>query len=136
MKVILGARGSGKTTKLIEESNKTGSRIIVRSADERKRICFQAHHLNIDIPDPITYRGFIDGDYRGEKNTNFLLDDLDSFLSYLCPKGSIETVALTPTGLKILTLPENCVNEYQAYLSRMSMQEYRKLVEGSWETEE
>ena len=54
MKIILGGRASGKTTKLIQESAETGRRILTHNKEAAREIWWQAQSLGYDIPIPLT----------------------------------------------------------------------------------
>lgn len=54
MKVIIGSRGSGKSTEAIRESVRTGARIAVMSKQQEKLILDMAKDMGIEgLPEPI-----------------------------------------------------------------------------------
>lgn len=75
--LIFGARGSGKTTKLIEIANRDGGYIIARSGAEAARLqrC-GANHI-------ITASEFMRMDYRGKRIRSFHIDGLEPLLGLL-----------------------------------------------------
>lgn len=78
MKVYVMPRGSGKTTALIEESNKTQIPILVSDSRRANDIEYMAKDLGLDIPEPIVV-----GRTRGVINTSVLVDDLDSVIGVM-----------------------------------------------------
>lgn len=54
MKLIVGNRASGKTTKAIETSAREWKYIIVRDFSETRSIVQKAKEMKLDIPYPIT----------------------------------------------------------------------------------
>lgn len=63
--IIISGRCRGKTTKLIQESSKTGRYILVKSRSEAKIVSQMARDLGLSIPYPVTLyeitAGRIDG---------------------------------------------------------------------------
>ena len=54
MKLIVGNRASGKTTKAIEKSAREWKYIIVKDFAELRNIVQKAKEMNLDIPYPLT----------------------------------------------------------------------------------
>ena len=81
MKIIKGERGSGKTTKLIEQSYIYGYKIVVATDMQKQSIQKKAEDMGLKIPSPITYDEIIanNEDYWGE---DVLIDELQYFLTY------------------------------------------------------
>ena len=98
MNIIYGGRGAGKTTRLIEKSEKDRGYIVCHSKGECSRIFAQAERMKINIPFPMTYAEFITGDYRGARISGFHIDNVDMLLSHLCGGVPLKTVTLTPFG--------------------------------------
>lgn len=108
MNLIIGGRGSGKTTYLIEESSKTGYYIIVRDKRVASQVFNMALKMKKNIPFPITYEEFIREQYYGKRIDGFLLDDVLSFLQSLSGRVPIYCGTFTPTGKLIrLEAPKN-----------------------------
>ena len=129
MKIILGARGSGKTSKLIFESATTKCYIVCKFQDDASRIFEQARLLNCTIPFPITYEEFYTRKYVGKKIPGFLIDDLESFVNYLCVGTHIKSVALTPTEVVKLVVPEELKEQLARYASLVPAEERGKYSE-------
>lgn len=89
MKIILGGRASRKTTKLIQESAKTGCRILTFNKESARGIYDQAMSLRYDIPVPLTVKDLKQlSDYSEEKaeikRRGIIIDELEATLSALC----------------------------------------------------
>jgi hypothetical protein len=92
MKIILDNRGSGKTKKLILESAETGA-VIVAINYSMVQYCLRfARHLNVKIPEPITFSDFISGHYRTRDIPGLLIDDADVLIRRLSQRFEVKTV--------------------------------------------
>lgn len=79
MKIIIGARDSGKTVEVVEYSFRTGVRIAVVNKRQKKLILETAEHLGIkNLPEPIVLNEIDKGavGYRDE----VILENADHFL--------------------------------------------------------
>lgn len=95
MKTIAKPRGSGKTTKLIKMSAKSGSYIVCLNQREAGRIFDQARNEDKDINFPITYDEFINKRYYGKGIKGFLIDEIGLLVQCICRDVGIEAVTLT-----------------------------------------
>jgi len=86
MEIIYGGRGSGKTTKLIQESATTGAVIVCHSQWYIGTILDMAKRSKLEIPVPITYQDLISQRWLGKKIGSFLIDDVDMFIEYVALK--------------------------------------------------
>lgn len=85
MKIILGGRASGKTTKLIQESAETGRRILTHNKQSAREIWWQAQSLGYDIPIPLSVMDLQRIETKAEiKKQGILIDDIETTLSALC----------------------------------------------------
>lgn len=84
MKIIVGGRASGKTTKLIQESAETGRRILTYNKESVERICCQALGLGYDIPTPLSVNDLKPETKAEIKKQGIIIDDLEPILSSLC----------------------------------------------------
>lgn len=85
MKIIVGGRASGKTTKLIQESAETGCRILTFNKEAAKEIFWQAQSLGYDIPLPLSVKDLERIDLHPEiKEQGIIIDNLEPILSALC----------------------------------------------------
>lgn len=89
MKIIVGGRASGKTTKLIQESAETGYRILTSDEETVREIFWQAESLGYDIPMPISVKVWEQLKEYSEtkeeiKEQGVIIDDLETALSLLC----------------------------------------------------
>lgn len=84
MKIILGNRGSGKTTKLIKECAKDNNAVIVCVTEQNCRYIFEtSRRLGYVINYPITFRKFFNYDYNRCEFKNFYFDNIDVFFEKL-----------------------------------------------------
>ena len=85
MKIILGGRASGKTTKLIQESAETGRRILTHNKKTAREIWWQAQSLGYNIPIPLSVMDLQRIETKAEiKKQGILIDDIETTLSALC----------------------------------------------------
>jgi len=101
MEIIIGARQTGRTNKLIElcyeaENRREVSYIVVRNHNEAYRISKKAIELGMPIAFPITYEEFWHGQYAGHNISNFFIDNAELLLQYMC-KGKSKIAAITIT---------------------------------------
>ena len=76
MKVVIGGKGSGKTTHLIHESSSTWAPIICFDPEYIKQTAMRKH---IEIPEPISYYDAVrPGKLHGQHEV--LIDEIDLFL--------------------------------------------------------
>ena len=95
MKVIYGKRQSGKTTKLIKLSAKKWYYIVCSTKQECTRIALSARQLGLDIPFPITFHEFINGQFNyGGGIKGFLIDRADYLLQTLAREVPIEAISI------------------------------------------
>lgn len=106
MKKAVGARQSGKTTKLIELSSKTKSPIIARDANTCRVINKQAEEMGIsigpvipigDITRNLSVRGFI------PQRNSVIVDDADIVLQAIFDTlrvGKIEAISISTDDMK------------------------------------
>lgn len=95
MQIILGRRGSGKTTKLIKLSAETQSYIVCRSQDEAARISSIATEMKLNIPFPLTYSEFIQKQFYARGIKGFLIDNAEALLQSMA--GSVPVNGITMT---------------------------------------
>lgn len=79
MKVYVSNRQTGKTTKLIRESAKTGAIIATNSCHTAAYIKYLAKQIGLTIPDPVTYQAMIK-DCMKKKTKRYLIDELHMML--------------------------------------------------------
>lgn len=110
MRLYIGPRATGKTAMLIrlcEES--PGTVIVAPNKTSAENIEMLALELGKTIPEPITFRQFVDGRRNGTKITGFLFDDLDRALQIAAGVDG-EALAATMT-LNEVVRPEGRNNE-------------------------
>ena len=82
MKVYVSDRQTGKTTKLIRESAKTGAIIATDSCHTATYIKYLAKQIGLTIPEPVTYQAMIK-DYMNKKTKRYFIDELHMMLLQL-----------------------------------------------------
>lgn len=88
MDILIGGRGSGRTTQLIKAcSNNPGSVIVCATNVMACNVAATAKRLNIDIPKPISFQELVNGHMQGRKVTQYYFDDLDLILQTSITKG-------------------------------------------------
>jgi ligand-binding SRPBCC domain-containing protein len=95
MNIIQGARGSGKTTKLIQACAEHGGYIVCRSRDEAYRIDDLAVEMGVQIPFPLTYWEFQHNLYHEKGVRKIHIDDADDLLRYIAQGLHIESITIT-----------------------------------------
>lgn len=100
MKIYAGERSSGKTTMLIEMSEKTGATIVAATYPMVRYIKMTAAQMGKKIPDPITVMDYIrllasGGISKGQK---YLVDELQMMLSAM----NIEVATCDNECLRVL----------------------------------
>lgn len=90
MNILVGERGQGKTTHLIQMSAAGKGAIVTFSKQTAKDIKFQAKELNLKIPDPIAWNEFINSPLK--LKGPYLLDELGAMLRrYEIETATIDT---------------------------------------------
>ena len=105
--IIIGERGSGKTTELIKRSAETGSYILVATKMMARCIHLSALDMGYHIPYPITIKEYLTGGV--DKRTPILIDELDLVLGSIFNLEKVEAVTLTKKDyhdIKYLEKPE------------------------------
>lgn len=89
MKFDIAKRQSGKTTRLIMESVRTGATIVCPTMKMAKFVKQKARNMMVDIPEPIIFRTFIErylsnychGDHQNGQG--YLIDELQICLAQM-----------------------------------------------------
>jgi len=76
MKLLLGGKRSGKTTKLIRLSAATEAVLVVSSHVVVGSILDSAKYLGLSIPKPITFHAFVHSTHIESAPNGYLIDDL------------------------------------------------------------
>lgn len=89
-KLIIGDRGTGRTTDLIrasadDEAHGVVSYIVCHNQEECYRISKLAQEMELHIGFPITYEEFLHGKYSGTNIDKFYIDNLHRLLARMCP---------------------------------------------------
>ncbi len=87
MKLIIGGRQSGKTTKLIQESARTGAVIVCAHTSYAKQIMSRAYDLRLEIQHPISYHDLLTNNgimnRSGYAPKQVLIDDATEFIKFV-----------------------------------------------------
>jgi hypothetical protein len=106
MKIYHSGRATGKTTKLIMEAADKRFYIVCSTLKESARIHDQAEQMGLHIPVPITYAEFINGRFRGEAISGFLIDNADFLLGILARGVPVHSMTLTMDDSDQIARPE------------------------------
>ena len=107
MEIIIGERGSGKTTELIKRSAETGSYILVATKMMAACVYTDAVHGGYNIPYPITIMEYLNCEF--DKRTPILIDELDLALGSIFNLEKVEAVTLTKREYPNITYLEKPV---------------------------
>lgn len=101
MKIIIGERCSGKTTRLIERSAKDQIYILTSTSHRAHAIADVARNMGLVIPHPVTLREYLHGNrFHGSfiRRDGLLIDDADDVLRLLFDGIPIHAITLTDHG--------------------------------------
>jgi hypothetical protein len=89
-KLIVGDRQSGRTTDLIKAAAKDEEHgivcyIVCHSREEAYRISQEAQKMELSIGFPLSYDEFLYRSYSGSNIDKFYIDNLNMFLTHICP---------------------------------------------------
>ena len=97
-KLIIGSRGSGKSTMLVQESAKTGKYILVSSYRHALYLSNLAEQLGLKIPAPITAHDFFKTDKlvgTDVAQKGLLIDEIGEIFETIFRNIDIGTVTLS-----------------------------------------
>lgn len=102
--VYIGERQSGKTTTLIEMSEKTGATIVVATYSMSKYIQMAAAQMGKKIPVPITVTNYIRllASGRLGKSQKYLVDELQMMLEQM----NVEAATVDSRYVEVLSDPQ------------------------------
>jgi len=83
MRKLILPTGAGKTDRLIKASASTWCYMVVHTIEDAVRVSRRALELGLDIPHPVTYWEFKQGNYYAKGIKGFLIDNADMLLQYL-----------------------------------------------------
>jgi cobalamin biosynthesis protein CobD/CbiB len=95
MKIIIGARRSGKSTELIQRAVDEGGFIVTDSSQSAYRLVEMAKEMGIHLSLPVTYEEFLQERYRGLGVSLFHIDDIERFVQYVARGVTVATITLT-----------------------------------------
>lgn len=98
MDIIFKGRGQGKTTELINLSERTGAPILVANLSRAKNLIRMALSMNKAIPMPLTLNEYFNAKQYGlGRDIHILIDDADDILQSIFYTVSIDAISLTKT---------------------------------------
>ena len=102
--IYIGGRGSGKTTRMIEECSKNkGSVIVCPSLHDADYVAHMAEELGIDIPKPISFAMFCNiRNHRIGAYTGYFFDRLDAALQMTAGFAKIHSATFEETPVTFL----------------------------------
>lgn len=74
---IISSRGSGKTLKLIQQSSEKQIPILCTDSFQKRHIMEEAATYHYKIPVPLLVTDVLSGNYKEDKATNVLVDELE-----------------------------------------------------------
>lgn len=99
MKIIIRGRQQGKTTELIKLAAEEWLYIICPSKMQACNVAKQAIDLGVDIPYPLTWLDYVNGNYYGKGINGFAIDNLDMCIQHM---SSVPVKAITLSLTKII----------------------------------
>lgn len=95
MLVVAKPRCGGKTTDIIELALKGDSYIVCMDMAEVQRVWGIIRERKLNLPQPITWREFVENKYFGGGIRSFVIDNLDMCIQSMSP---VPIVAISVTG--------------------------------------
>ncbi len=108
MVLIVGQKGSGRTTKLIQMcAENKGSVIVCPTKRHAEYLAKTAKDMGYSILHPISFTEFLEGTERGTRISGYYFDNLDLSLQLKASRGLIygATFALEPSGVSQSGVP-------------------------------
>lgn len=96
MKKLISGRQTGKTTKLIQLSSKTGGTIITFNKDTARYASLKAKEMGLVIPDPVDINTLMSTTYQNSasgKMSNVIVDDADMVLKVMLEKFNVNSIS-------------------------------------------
>jgi len=107
MEIIIGAKGKGKTTKIIKLASENNGIIVTTSMMRVEHVVRVAREMLIKkeiekpILNPVTYDSYFKNDCDGMQNDSFYFDDFDQWIQRPTRKP-INAIALNGHGTTLL----------------------------------
>lgn len=77
IRIVSGARGTGRTTEMIRVAAESFAYIICPDYKQVAYVRDMAREMGVDIPFPLTWNQFVNGKYYGRGIRGFVIDNLD-----------------------------------------------------------
>jgi len=91
MKRIITSRGGGKTRRLIQISSDTNNYIVAFNPHD---VADQANKMNVNIPFPLTYDEFLNGQYNESGINGVLIDNAEMLIQHMS-KVPVKAVSIS-----------------------------------------
>ena len=108
MKIMLGGKNSGKTTKLVKVSAREKIHIICSNFQRKFNILDVAKKLKLDIPEPITLCEVVNNKLIGINDQRILIDDAEIILTrlllqYMSPYVNVDVITIDTSKENLYT---------------------------------
>ena len=117
MKIIIGDRGSGKTSRLIMESYYSRATIITPTTLDRENTLLRANEMVVTIPIPLTIRELMSMEPHARKrqfsDNGIIIDDLDRLLYELFSFLPINAISITNGGIADVLFISDSLNNME-----------------------
>lgn len=102
--IIVGSRGSGKSTALLKQSAEEQIYILTGTRSQAKCLFDQAREMGLNIPFPVTWDDYCKGHFQGTsiEEDGVLIDEASHILSRALRGIPIKTVTWTKYGFRDL----------------------------------
>jgi len=116
MEKIIKPRQTGKTTDLIEISEKTGSYILTADRNRAECVFRLAREQKRNIPYPVTLWEYQQSGFKGSFINHILIDDADAVLQELFKAVQVEALTMTgPEQHKVEDIKTQMCDHYCKY---------------------
>lgn len=99
MKVIYSARGTGKTTELINLASQDGGSLICHSYNEAVRIAKVAKEMGKSIPFPLTYEEYLKKNFYAIGIRAFYIDNVELLLAEISRGVPVKAITISTDNL-------------------------------------
>lgn len=101
MKLIIGGKGAGKTSELIQKSNAEGLYIVCPTREDAMWIKRMADELFLPILFPVTFQEFMRYSHASVLRKGVLIDDLDRCIQKLFSTPILMSTLTNPDVLEV-----------------------------------
>lgn len=112
--IIVGSRGSGKSTELLKKSADENVYILTGNRSQAQDLVNKARELGLTIPFPVTWEDYVKGRLQGTyiQKDGVLIDEASHILSRALQGIPVKAVTWTKSGFRDLDEenPERCLD--------------------------